>query len=207
MIPSKHPAKKLLDQLFKNRGYPQSKKELIQYGFHSIATPRRYHALVLKHTSCPKYVFKLYLNSNSGTKENFVRRIKGSRIITEYINNHHYHHLFKAPKKHLYCHKTRKGVEYYVLVAEDMRPVDGLKNRKFWKSRRVSEELLTALHSIINDLGLIDSMHVGNIPICKDGKIGFVDTEHYHKGPINFTLLEHSLSKKNKEVWLQLTTQ
>lgn len=72
-----------------------------------------------------------------------------------------------------------------------------------WR-QEVSKDLLNALYNLLQMLGLIDSVYITNIPFAKDGKIAFIDTEHFHKWPVKFNRLSHSLSNEMNLYWMSL---
>jgi hypothetical protein len=201
IIPSDHKVKKSLDKLFKDRGYPKTKKDFMRMGFRNLTRPSSKGALVFKHRNCKGYLIKVYTNKKEAIDEArvFSNRISGAESIREYIHEHSYDIFFKVPKKWLYYHDNPS---HYILVAEDMNILNHTENTKKWKSDKVTEPLLRALASTLKDLGLIDSMYIDNIPYCKDGKIAFIDTEHYHLNPVPLHILSNYLSKNNKQFWL-----
>ena len=87
-----------------------------------------------------------------------------------------------------------------------MNIVDKAKNKKKYRES-ITENQLFALFNVMNSVGLADSVHIYNIPFCKDGKIAFIDTEMHHLWPIAFHLLTPSLSLKMQECWKKLTSE
>lgn len=207
MIPADHKAKNWLDKLFQGKRYPHSKKELMKIGFRNFTRPDSKGALVFKHRGCRGYLFKLYTNKDGAINEARVlaKRIKGANVIRQYIIDHGYQEYFKVPKKWLYQYKTSS---HYILVVEDMNILSRDAILKRWKSSKMTESLLQALMNTLSDLGLIDSIYIDNIPFSKDGKISFIDTEHFHSNQrIRFEVLNRCLSKKLLPFWLEITRQ
>lgn len=204
IISSGHKVNNWLDKIFKERGYPKSQKEFMKMGFRNLTRPDSEGAQVFKHRSCGGYLFKLYANNNGSIDEEKVlaNRIKGAEVIRQYIEDHGYQSYFKVPKKWLYYHSPTSR---YILVVQDMKILNQEKNMKAWKSKKVNENFLQALAATLKDLGLIDSIYIDNIPFCKDDKIAFIDTEHYHNSqPVRLFVLDQRLPKHLLPYWQSL---
>lgn len=203
-IPDDNNVKKWLDKTFLGRKYPKSKKEFMKMGFRNFTRPGSKGVLVFKHRGCRGYLFKLYSNKNGSIDELRVlkNRIKGAEAIRQYIKINGYQEFFKVPNKWLY---QLEASSHFILVVEDMKILNRDKNWNKWKSDFVTEKFLTALASTLKELGLIDSMYIDNIPFCKDGKVAFIDTEHYHgDSPVRLELLTPRLPKKLQPFWESL---
>lgn len=204
IISPDHKVKNWLDKMFKERGYPGSQKGFMKMGFRNFTRPDSRGAQVFKHRSCGGYLFKLYANNDGSIDEGRVlaNRIKGAEVIRQYIEDQGYQAYFKVPKKWLYYHDS---ASHYILVVEDMKILNQEKNMKAWKSKKVNEGLLQALAATLKDLGLIDSIYIDNIPFCNDGKIAFIDTEHYHNSqPVRLSVLDQRLPKHLLPYWQSL---
>ena len=137
--------------------------------------------MVAKHPFLPNYVIKAYLDTHNEIDEEWkflVDRIIGARIIQESIDDNHYNHLMKVPKKWIYA-LPNPGRRKYVLVAENMNLLSPAKNADSYL-KKMNKERLGALFVLLKENLLIDSIYIYNIPFCTDGKIAFIDTEHFH---------------------------
>lgn len=208
MAPGDHKAKLWLDKMFRDRGYPHSRKGFMKMGFNDMSRPGTQGAIVLKHRSCKGYLFKVYPTNVSSIDEALVfsNRIEGAEAIGTYIKVNGFESYFKVPNKWLYNYSMpkKKGNSHYILIVEDMKILNGSDNKNRWKSSKISSGFLKALYLTLKDVGLIDSIYIDNIPFCKDGKVAFIDTEHYHNGPVKFDNLTKHLSGKNQKVWRQI---
>jgi hypothetical protein len=75
-----------------------------------------------------------------------------------------------------------------------MNIYDTTRNQQIWASDLVTYDKLDALFYIIQKHGFWDCAKPDNVPICKDGKIAFVDTQTYHNWPVRFEKLFEVLS-------------
>ncbi len=75
-------------------------------------------------------------------------------------------------------------------------------NTKFYRS--LSKKVLRAIYTITKTYGLSDCCNKNNLPVCKDGKLAFVDTESYKKWPVNTHQMLEFLSNEGRVYWKQL---
>lgn len=204
-LSKKHPIYKKLNHLFhqkKNLKFNSTK--MLQMGFSIIAHSSEKAVFVATHRNIKGYVFKFF-NNPSGTiaeKQALFQRVNGAKRIRQFIEDKKIHQFFKVPQKWVYQIPGKDP--HYLLVAEDMHLLSHKKNKEAWKSHKVSKATLEALYTILKQLGLIDSLYIDNIPFNKEGKICFIDTEHYGLYPVHFGILTSSLSPAMQKIWLQL---
>src|SRR5205085_2684107 len=67
----------------------------------------------------------------------------------------------------------------YILVVEDMHLLSSSENADAYVLD-MNKAKLNALYIMLTENLLIDSIFIDNIPFCKDGKIAFIDTEHFN---------------------------
>lgn len=207
-MPKNHSIKPELDKLFSRR-ITSDLKTLKKAGFKCKKLRHWNNAVVAKHSKFKGYIFKIYLDDQPGVWEagNWIGRIQGAAAIREVLRKHKYQKKFKVPHKWIYplpeddVVVTNGTKKFFILVAEDMEILDDLYNENFWNHPMLSFSLLEALFTILDEAGLYDSVYIDNIPICRDGKIAFIDTEHYHKWPVPFHKLSHFLSSEQREYW------
>jgi len=119
--------------------------------------------------------------------------------------------FFKVPKKWIYplpadpspppgCRK-----KHFILVVEKIKTKKGGDNWAEWRSSSMSYERMEALYTLLDELGLIDSLFPDNVPFTKNGKQqAFIDTEHFNGYPVNFDKLSKYFSTEKRCYWKKL---
>lgn len=213
LIPNEHPIKIKLDAIFSQKRAVADEASFKKAGFKWYKRRSEHHVYVAKHSKMKGYLFKLLLDSNIG-KDDFdmcLRRVRGASEIRKAIAQHGYKKLFKVPQKWVYIlPDTPEPPSQYdkrkvIVVAEKMDILNDYDNESCWKSSSyVNKNLLICLHTLISEVGLLDSVYVDNIPFCEDGKIAFIDTEHFHIWPVPESRLTQRLPKKYRGFWVDL---
>lgn len=195
ITPFTHPA---LDQLFENPQVMRSPSTLKHKGFKIIAHNPRNGLVVATHKKMADYVFKIFPDSAPYKRHlhHFEKRVRGSRAISAAIRKHGWQDQFFAPKKWIYPIDDQR----MILVAEK---VDFLSHSA-WRSKRITATLLSRLHTLINEVGMADSLFPDNIPLCRDGRIAFIDTEHNHNWGIPYSRLLPYLTPPMQAHWNSL---
>lgn len=207
LLPFDDPLREKLDSIFSHERVVENETSLGMNHFYFPYWDGGRHLIVAKHISIKDYVFKIFLDSQNVKKEwmCFVHRIRGANAILEKIASLGLNTSFKVPKKWLYLlPEGSEGSVLFVLVAENVRLLSQESNQKKWKSPKLKESILHGLCTIVHDLGLIDSVYIDNIPFCRDGKVAFVDTEHYGLPDVPYHALEKHLHSSKRELWRQL---
>lgn len=209
LLPIDHPIKRKLDKIFSIPGVNKNAKSLISAGFRFPPIRTKLNAVVAKHPKLKGFRIKTFTDEQPYPNEwtNWLNRIRGAELIAEMIESRGYHSTFKTPQKWMYLipnQKENSTGRSFLLVVEDMKLNDNEANKKSWR-KNVSVETLDALHDLIETLGLIDSVYIDNIPFSIDGKIAFIDTEHFLKWPVPYYKLNKRLSNKNRSYWTSLT--
>jgi hypothetical protein len=207
LMSDKHAAKKTLDAIFSPTYVLASQETLKEAGFlmHKPRDPRQ--LIAAKHPFLPGYLIKVFLDTHSEVQNEgmfWIDRIIGARLIQRSIDEHHYNHLMKVPQKWIYA-LPNPGRRKYVLVVENMNLLSPAKNQERYQ-KKIDKEHLDALYTILTENLLIDSVYIDNIPFCTDGKIAFVDTEHFQTmvKPLLLGKLLPKLSKEMQEYWKTL---
>ena len=218
LISETHPIKTQLDAFFHRERFTFCEKSLKEAGF-THYRPRDFTRLIVaKHPRFPGYVFKMYLDVQQYYKskpewKQWVLRVRGAKLIGREIEKQGWQHLFKVPQKWIYrlppVPKPEKGYlpKYYILVEEDMDLLSDANNKAVWKSDKITPELLTKLHHLIDELGLLDCAKIDNVPFSHDGRIAFIDTQTFHAHSIAWESLNDYLNSKNRKCWVELTEQ
>lgn len=212
-LPEDHPIKQELDTIFSSKKRViKTKKSLKKAKFKIIREGKYRHPYVVSHSRIQGYLLKLYTDKQAyrNTKGlKFVHRIHGAQYIQEAVDMHGYNSFFKVPKKWIYPlpaepfppNKKKHRRRNFILVVEDMDILNKKNNYDMWKSSAITPEKLDAIYTILDEVGLNDSILVFNLPFSNDGKISFIDTEYYHRWPVKFRRLGYYLSPEMKEYW------
>jgi len=137
--------------------------------------------MIGSHFSIPHHLIKKFPDIVSQTRqlENFIKRIKGAKVLRDYIKKHKFKHLV-VPEKWLYRLPRNFPRHAYILIVEKMDIYDdgddpNGKTRELYYDMDV--EVLTELCMLLHDVGGCDSLP-RNIPFTRSGQIAFIDTEH-----------------------------
>lgn len=214
LLPNDHPIKSSLDALFSSDRVILNMKKLLKAGFQTAGPRKVTRLIVATHPDFPGYIFKLYLDAQRYHKDTpehklWMMRIQGVQLIQKEIDAHGWQGMFKVPKKWIYAlpkdpdPSTDFLTKNYILVEEDMDIYPDAKNKKLWKSNQVSQELLSALFTILKNVGLNDCVKPDNIPFSKDGRVAFIDTQSFHES-VPYKDFAPFLSEANQKYWKKL---
>lgn len=211
-LPENHPLKPKLEKMLTTGGrVTASSATLKKAKFKLVRRNHRNGVCVATHTKMKGYFFKVMTDDKRENDEtvNFFKRIHGANLIRQAVRDHGYQHLFKVPHKWIYPIPPQPGVapeaqKNFILISEDMHVYTSKANRKKWASRSITQEMMTAMYIIMQELGLNDCIHTFNTPLGKDGRIAFIDTEDYHKWPVYFDYMTNNFSKTNQRFWKDL---
>lgn len=213
-LPVDHPIKAKLDAIFQ-KSRPIENYESMRAAKFSCRD-RGNRIIVAKHSKLKGFLVKTFLDTHEVIDEwrVWVRRIQGVHQIQESIDRHRYGDLFKTPKKWIYpicsCDAQIDAPypKYFILVVEDMRIYGYLKNSaKFF--HLMNKKRMEALFNILTENRLIDSCFIDNIPFCKDGRMAFIDTEHFnvYDKRMRYPLLTSKFSPNMQTYWNHLIQQ
>lgn len=212
LLPSNHPLKPKLDDIFLRMRATATAHFMKRAGFESLEEWKWDKVFVAKHPHLKGYLIKAFLDDHHLMDDKIlVNRIICAENIRSAIKVYGYQAYFKVPRKWLYQlpenPPTLPGLHQknFILVVEDMDLVSQKENKDMFHNL-ITEKHLSALFLLINTLGLSDSVYIKNIPFSKDEKIAFVDTERYGLWPILFHKLTPKLNSKMKKYWKQQTT-
>lgn len=211
LLPSNHPLKSKLDQIFSGFRATTDANSMKFAGFETLDTWKWDKVFVARHPQLKGFLIKAYLDDHLYMDDkSLVNRIVGAENLRSAIKAFGYQSYFKVPRKWLYPLPDFPGAlpglrrKNFILIVEDMDLVTKEKNEQLYR-KSADTKLLHALFNLMNTLGLDDSIYIKNIPFSKNGKIAFVDTERHGLWPIPFEKLTPMLSPKMKEYWKQLT--
>lgn len=210
-LPEDSPEREALDEIFAKHRVLKSEKAMRKAGFLIISPTDK--IIVARHHKIKGFLVKVYIDNKSTEDETYwwLKRASGARAVRECIYRHGFQDFMKVPQKWIYplplapLLKDGKKHRHFILVVEDVFPLNQEKNRRAYK-RRMTPKILDALYILLKENFLIDSVYADNTPFCKDGKIAFLDTEHAfdHTRPVPFSTVGDFLSSDMVAYWEQL---
>lgn len=210
-LPENHPVKPKLDRLFKKRRVTENEASLKKGGFLKPEPMEFSKTIVSRNKKVPGIMFKFFSDAQSGIDDatRALARVAGSLYIRASLDQYQINHLFAVPEKWIYPlpvdpapkSGTRKN---FIVVETELDIYEGRENNKMWKSPIVNPVTLTWLYRIMKELGLCDSPYAFNLPITKDNRISFIDTEHHHEWPVPFFKLIAYLNHDMEKFWKKL---
>jgi len=184
LLPDNHPAKKTLDSLFAKPPLADE-NSFREAGFQFLQRFKPDEQIrCARHPRLKGYLVKTYLDSQKrvGKEERcWISRIKGAELIRQAIAKKNMQKAFKVPRKWIYLLPGNPTIPHrrFILIVEDMHILDWDSNKRAYYFQ-MSRKKMDALYQLITENRLIDSIYIDNIPFCKDGRIAFIDTEHFH---------------------------
>ncbi len=211
-LPSNHPIKEKLDQIFSEFRVSLNKEMMRIAGFEQPEHRQFSGAIVSQHPLLRGYYVKVYTDDREGVNEwhQWLIRIEGANNIQATIDKYKLNKLFKVPKKWIYPLPAEPSPprdylrKNFILVVENMRTLTYEDNFVKWRSRSMTQDRANALFLIMKENGLNDCIHPFNVPFCRDGKQAFVDTENHHKWPIHFEIMLDYFSPQIADHWRRL---
>lgn len=215
LMPEDHPLKKKLDELFSKKRYLKNGRKLLQAGFLNKRREPYTKVIVTRHKDMPGYIFKIYTDDRPGFKDDpeyltWIYRARGARLARREIKERGWEAYFKAPKKWIYAlppyPEAKEGAlqKNFILVEEEMDILSMREIMPKWRNGTITKEHLNMLFTIITRIGLKGGCKVDNIPICKDGRIAFIDTQSNLRHHLPYERLFQVLEGDLKEHWQHL---
>lgn len=215
-LPENHPIKATLDAIFSKNRVLLSKKTMRHAGFSVLKHPQRDIAIA-RHPDLKGYLVKAYLDNKKIDEWRWwKKRIDGARQIQECIDHYNFNALMKTPKKWIYPLPVEPSLpnlpgvkrKNFILVVEDMNILSRKENLNAYK-HHMTPATLEALFIVLTENLLVDSIFPPNIPFCVDGKIAFLDTEHFNNTnrPMKLWKMFSYLSPEMREYWKLLIPQ
>lgn len=219
LLPEDSREKNILDRIFSKRRVLKSRESMEKSGFFLLGPPERV-VMIAKHQQLKGYILKCYLDTYYNGSYSLIRRAMGAKAIQDIIDSEGFENILCVPKKWVYPLPIDPGSspdeprQTFIVLCEKINILDGQDNIKAYK-KKFTPTMANALYTVLSRLIMIDSMLIDNIPFCKDGRIAFIDTEHFH-GPYepppssrymsfyNPAQLSTRLSPKMQEYWQQL---
>lgn len=204
-LPDDHPVKAKLDKIFSASRVITSSDTVGRAGFLKPHPRPCSQTIVTKHPKLKGYFLKFFTDDQTQKSDwkEYLKRLSGADSIRKAIEKHNYQSYFVVPQKWIYPLPTKWApkkhggeVKSFILVVEDMNILDKKDNYRRWSSAAMTPARVKALYTIIQELGLNDSVRAFNLPFTKTDNVqAFIDTERHHHWPIHFSVMATYLSK------------
>jgi hypothetical protein len=186
VLPLDHPARRLLDTLFRSSSVIDDEAAFLAAGFDIHTKRRRSLMRVATHPMVAGYVFKVFFidelacaREKSRGWRGFVRRCDQAERIRRIIQERGFQR-FKVPRKWLFhapghpaCGRDDQPM---ILVAEFQDLLPKADNKHGWR-HSITPGHLDELYAIIEGAGGVSS-RPDNIALTRQGSFAFIDTEH-----------------------------
>lgn len=211
LIPFDHPMKPILDGIFSHSRATESETTLLKAGFEIVAKRPYSFAIIARHPAVPGYLFKLYLDSEGGTRKEqpnwkwLYQRCVGAKKIKEIIEKNNLRH-FSVPDKWLYVlpqYPVSRELrpQPVVLIETYMELENEEVSRLAWKTLAKPKHL-DELYIILKEGW--GTVHLDpNVPYLKNGGFVFIDTE-YPKRNHKLSMVKDYFSRDMKRYWDKL---
>lgn len=171
-----------LDPLFRDPGMFDSRDAWRDAGFDVLARSDPGKVMVARHASAAGYLFKKYTPSfaQADQSENYQRRIEGAQRVRGIIADRALRGVV-TPQKWLHELPRAFGSREqtaHVLIVEEVPLLDHDATKRAY--RDISKDTLRDLCVVLHALPGLDSI-AKNLPFTQDGRIAFIDTEHWDR--------------------------
>lgn len=219
LLPLDHPLKEKLDTIFSKGIVLEGMKSLVAAGFQKTKPQPTTKLIFTRHPLFPGYVFKLYLNEQKffykrPEYETWIQRVRGVRLLEAEISQKGWQAYFKVPQKWIYplpekIFAMMKGrwVKRFILVEEEMDILTSNENRRCWHDGTIKTERVDQLYYLVTRVGLRGGCKLDNIPLCRDGRIAFIDTENHFSWPVPYYRLYSHVQGKMAKHWKKLVKE
>lgn len=167
-----------LSALFRDPRMFESRHAWRDAGFSVVDRSNNGKIMVASHSSVPGLLFKKYTTdiSQSDQTKNYERRVEGAKRLRSFADSKHLRHVV-IPHKWL-LELPRPFRKEHVLVVErfDLMSDDQTKAAFY----RIDPTILMDLCAMLHQFRGMDS-NAKNVPFVVDGRIAFIDTEHWDR--------------------------
>lgn len=168
-----------LDALFLDRSMFDSRAAWRRAGFTVVDPSKPSECMAASHPSAPGYLFKKYADDVpiKEQNKNYETRIEGAAKLARFIEKEGLRHVV-VPQKSLHDLPRRFGKSSRILVAERLDILGPDESMHHY--RDVAEPVLRDLLRVLVKFKGLDS-NAKNVPFTRDGRIAFVDLEHWDR--------------------------
>lgn len=171
-----------LGSLFRDRDMFDSAHDWSDAGFKIIRSSEN-KICVASHRDAPGYLFKKYVSSGKRDSlkdqlENYETRVEGAKKLRSLIDDEHLQHVVVPRKwiRELPSRFSGKKNSSHIMVVQRLDLIDD-SEREY---RRISPDVLADLCVVLRSFRGLDS-RANNMPFTTDGKVAFIDTEHWNR--------------------------
>jgi len=196
------PTKLDLGALFRDEDMFESRRAWSLAGFHVIERSNNGKIMVARHPSVQGLLFKKYtsdIDEKDQTK-NYKRRLEGANRLRAFADDRNLAHVVVPLKWILDLPRVFSRHETaHVLVVEQLDLLSESQTRDAYQ--RIDPHVLADLCVVLFRFRGMDSI-AKNLPFVSDGRIGFIDTEHWDRStskPYLHRISEH-LSKDRQRL-------
>lgn len=200
-MPFDDPASLDLSALFRDPAMFDSRSRWGSAGFQVTHRLNNGKIMVARHPEVAGLLFKKYTNdlSQKDQLRNFERRVEGASRLRSFVDKRHLRRI-AIPRKWILelPRAISRKVTSHVLVVEQLDLLDEDQTNAAY--RRIDAGLLAELCVVIFHFRGMDSISK-NMPFISDGRIGFIDTEHWDRNTSKSYLHrvgEHLSSERRK---------
>ena len=189
-----------LRQLFTDPDMFDSRDDWRDAGFDVFDRSGDNKIMVASHASAPGVLFKKYVNDVDLDKQhtNYRRRVEGADRVRSFVADRRLSRV-TAPRKWLHELPRSFGSRHepgYVLVVERLPLLDSAPLRRAYED--IDEDQLAQLCAVLLEFRGLDSA-IMNVPFLEDGRIAFIDTEHWDRRSRSKKFLDHIRSYLTKD--------
>jgi hypothetical protein len=181
-MPFDDPAALDLRALFRDAGMFDSRRAWGAAGFHVLDRANNGKIMVATHPSARGLLFKKYSNDleQRDQRKNYERRIEGASRLRAFVDKQPLSRVV-VPRKWLLelPHPLSRKEEAHVLVVEQLDLLSDEQTKVSYQ--RIDLGLLKELCTMLFHFRGMDS-NAKNLPFVADGRIAFIDTEHWDRG-------------------------
>ncbi len=177
-----HPESIDLGALFVDPAMFASRSAWRRAGFAVLDPAKVSECMVASHPSAPGYLFKKYADDvpPKEQRKNYQARIEGAEKLAKLVARERLQHVV-VPRKRLHELPKRfrsRDRPSYVLVVERLDVLG--PDESVLRYRDVAEPVLRELLRVLVRFKGLDS-NAKNVPFTRDGRIAFVDLEHWDR--------------------------
>jgi hypothetical protein len=221
LMPEDHPLKEQLDEMFSKKRILDDQESLFAAGFNRVKPQPKTKTIVTKHPKMKGYVFKIYTDEkltyyrDEPEYYTWMLRARGAKVVQEEIDRQGWQKWFKAPIKWIYAlppaPAARPGhlQKNFILVEEDMDILPNVESRQKWQDGTITPKILRMIFHIITKTGLRGGCKYDNIPIGRDGRIAFIDTQNNlcFEKPLPYGRLYKVLTGELRDLWSEMVAE
>lgn len=156
-----------------------SRKDWAAAGFTVFDRHDETRIMVARHSCVPGLLFKKYSNPASVDQcRNYESRIEGADRLRSFVSERGLKHIV-VPQKWMIDLPVTHGSCAHVLVVDEIDVVSVKEIQQRYRS--ISEPVLRELCLVLFRFRGLDSI-VDNVAFTTEGKLAFIDTEHWYGG-------------------------